>query len=192
MGADLVGGEALHVGERAGDGEAEGVIAPYGRARQIVDVHVAAVLVEILQDLLEDDLSFELDVREAGRGEQIAHDLESARQFGRVKGNLVERVVAAGLGVERSSHALDRVVELEGVGEARGASKQHVLDKMRQTVCSTGLVAGAHPGIERDLGGVQVRSLDGDQAEAVGKARAKHPVGRRGERKVRAPLPRFY
>ena len=73
-------------------------------------------IVEVLEDLLEDDLAFELDVAERGRREQIAEDLQAARHLPRVQRDLVERVVAAGLGVQRPAELLDRA------GSARTSS----------------------------------------------------------------------
>ena len=55
--------------------------------------------------------------------------------------DLVERVVAPGLGVEGAAERLDGVIQRIGVGEARRAAEEHVLEEVRQAVVSDGLVA---------------------------------------------------
>ena len=109
---------------------AERVVAPRQPPRLVVDVDVAAAIVEVFQDLLDDDLAFEVDVAERRRREQVAQDVQPARHLLRVQADLVERVVAPGLGVQRAAQLLDRQVQRERAGVAPRAAKQHVLEEM--------------------------------------------------------------
>ena len=124
-------GEPTHVLERPGDGKPQRVLAPDLLARLVVDVHVAPAVVEILEDLLDDDLALEIDVLELGRAEQIAQDLHPPLKLPRVQRDLVERVVASRLGVERAAQLFDGQVQRERRRVARRSPEQHVFQKVR-------------------------------------------------------------
>ncbi len=126
--------EATHVLERPGDRKPERVLAPDLLARLVVDVHVAPAVVEVFENLLDDDLALEIDVLELRRAEQIAEDLHPALKLPRVQRDLIERVVAPGLGVEGAAQLLDRQVQRERRRVARRPPEQHVLQKVRDPV----------------------------------------------------------
>jgi hypothetical protein len=52
----------------------------------------------------------------------------------RLEGKLEQAVIAAGLGMQRRAEPLDCGVERERGRIALGASKQHVLDEMREPI----------------------------------------------------------
>ena len=170
--------EAAHVGERPRDREAERVIAPELHARAVVDVDVPAAVVEVLEDFFEDDLPLELDVAQLGRPEKVAQDVHPAAQVPRVEPDLVERVVAAGLGVQRPAQLLDRQVQRVGRRVPLGPAEEHVLEEMREPVRLPPLVARAGPHVQVQRGRVQVRCFDDHQRQTVRKFRPAHPVRR--------------
>ena len=121
----------------------------------------------VLVHLLEDDAALDVDVGEATAAEDLAEQLEPAEQRLGVQRDLVERVVAAGLGVERAAERLDGVVERVGVGQPLGAAKQHVLEEVRQPVVRRRFVARADPRVHDDRDRVQVRQLDRDDGQPI-------------------------
>ncbi len=171
--------EPPHVAERPGDRIADaGLIAPGQLARLIVDVDVAPAVVEVLEDLFDDDLALELDVAKLRRAEEIAQDLHAALDVPRVERDLIERVVAPGLGVQRAAQLLDRAVERHRRRVERRAAKQHVLEEVRQAVGRALFVARAGAHIEADRRAVQVRRLDGHHPQPVRQQGTAHPVRR--------------
>jgi hypothetical protein len=104
-------------------GKPSGCFPPRQAARLVVDVDVAPAIVEVLQDLLDDDLSFQIDVAKRGRRKQIAKNVEAARHLLRVQRDLVERIVAAGLRVQCSAQLFNREVERERAGIAARSAK---------------------------------------------------------------------
>jgi hypothetical protein len=126
--------ESAHVAERPGDGKSERVFTPELAARLVVDVDVAPPIVEVLEDLLDDNLPLEIDVPELRRREEITQDLHPALEVPRIERDLVERIVAPRLGVERAPQLLDRQVQRERRRVAGRPSEQHVFQKMRQPI----------------------------------------------------------
>jgi hypothetical protein len=133
--------EALEVGLGADDVLAQGALGPQGAAGDGVGVHQAAVLVELVEALFDDDGALGLDAVEDGAVQEVG---EQARAGGELVG--VEPVaVAAGLprgpGVEGGAHALRAAVDLVGVGHARTPLEDHVLEEVRKPMILRGFVA---------------------------------------------------
>ena len=124
-----------------GDREAQRMPRPESLARQIVGVDATTSFIEIVEDFLEHDGSFEIEVRESGRQEEVAQNAEGVPEIARVQRDLIEGVVASRLANEHSATLLDGAVERERVGVARAPAKQHVLHEVRQPVVAHPLVA---------------------------------------------------
>jgi hypothetical protein len=165
--AHVGGREPLHVLARPGDLLPQAVRREHQRARAVVQVHVAPALIQILGELLQDDLALELDLRQARRAQQLAQDLHPARDRLRLERDLVERVVASGLGVQRAAQLLDGEIQLVRAGQSLGPAEQHVLEEMGQPVVGRGLVARAHLGVHHQRGAMQMRELHGHDPKAV-------------------------
>ena len=133
---------ALHVGEcesldiaaGADDALAQRVVVEDEAARDVVRVDLDAVLVVVLVDLLEDQRALELDLGESRAGQELAEQVDRGGYVRGLQRELEQRVIAAGLGVERGAEPLDRRVERERGRIALGPPKQHVLDEVRQAV----------------------------------------------------------
>jgi len=82
-----------------------------------------APLVEVLEDLLEHHGPFELDVREEGRGKEIAEDAQNVAELAWMELHLIERIVPAGFSAQHSAALFDGAVEREGRRKARRAAK---------------------------------------------------------------------
>ena len=152
------------------------MVAPRQPARLVVDVDVAPAIVEVLEDLLDDDLALEIDVAKRGRREQVAQDVEAARHLLRVQRDLVERVVAAGLGVQRAAQLLDRQVERE---RARDSGPS------RETACARGSATGRSSRASRSASrrarrGRRWRCAGAASRWSAGAARWTGARGRRG------------
>src|SRR5205823_5787453 len=116
---------------RADDALAERMVVEHEAARDVVRVDLDAVLVIVLVDLLEDELALELDIGESRTAEELPEQLDRRRHMDRLERELEQRIVAAGLGVQRRAEALDGSIQGERGRIALGAAKQHVLDEMR-------------------------------------------------------------
>ena len=139
------------------------MIGPNLLAREVVDVHLVAVLVEVLQDLLAHDLLLGCQAPEGRLRGDLAEDAEARPdRLGR-EHDLVKHVVGVGRRVERAAEALDGAVERVRRRPALGAAKQHVLDQVAQAVGARGLVARAGAAVQDQRHPVQVGLLDGDQ-----------------------------
>ena len=99
VGADHPLVEAVEGAEAAGDGVAERVVGVEDGAGDVVGVDVAAVVVEVLQDLLADDAALDLDLREAGGHGDLGEQGEDALEVDRRHGDAHHAVVDVGGGV---------------------------------------------------------------------------------------------
>ena len=118
----------------AGDGEAERVVAVDERAREVVGVDLAPLVVEVLEDLLGDDAPLDVDVEEGRLRQHLAE--ERARRVERL-GRQRERedaVVDLRRREERPAEALEREVDLVGARDARRSPVDHVLEEMADAV----------------------------------------------------------
>ena len=130
-----------------GDAIAERMIAATpSRARQVVDVDVAPVLVEILVASPRGRCAARGRCRRNAGVAKISPKSSSRRlQRLGVQRDLVERVVAPGLGVERAAERLDGVVERVRRRAAAGAAEQHVLEEVRQAVVARASRSASRP-----------------------------------------------
>ena len=112
------------------------------------------------------------------QAQRLAQDLEAARHLPRMQRDLVQRVIAAGLCVQRSAQLLYGEVQRERAGIAARSAEQHVFQEVRQPVRGRRLVSrpGAH--VEADAGRVEVRRFDCQKPEAVGEPGTRDAVGR--------------
>ena len=165
--AHVVDREPLDVGARADDALAQRVVLEQQAARDVIGIDLDALLVVVFVDLLEHQLALELDVGEPRAGQQLAEHVERRRGQRGVERELEQRVVAAGLGVQRRAQLLDRGVERERGRVALGAAEQHVLGEVRQPVVVGLLEPCADLDEQGTHGGVQVRERDGGDREAV-------------------------
>jgi hypothetical protein len=128
--AHVVEREPLDVGARADDALAERVVLEHQAARDVVGVDLDALLVVVLVELLEDELALELDVGELRARQQLAEDVDRGVDQLGLEGELEQRVIAAGLGVQRRTEPLDGGVERERRRVALRAAEQHVLGEV--------------------------------------------------------------
>jgi hypothetical protein len=147
------------------------VIGEQEPARQVGAVDLRAALVVVLVELLEDELALELEVGEARAGEQLAEELQSAIDQGRDQGDLEQRVIAAGLGVERAAQRLEGEVDVVRGRVPLGPAEQHVLDEVAESVVLRSLEPGPHLHVQDQACGVEVRQVDRHHAQAVRQAR---------------------
>ena len=131
------------------------------------------------RDLLEDDLSFGVDIRERRPEDHVRHDVERAlepvvRDSGVENGRLPRgrRVQLSSELVEDLRDLLRRV--------ARRALEEQVLDEVRDARARDGLVPGAGPDPEPERDRAHTRDALGDDALAgreLGELRLRHAAG---------------
>jgi hypothetical protein len=169
--AHVGGGEALDVLSRSDDALSERVILEREAARDVVRVDLDAILVVVLVDLLEDQGALELDLREPRARQQLAEEHDAGRDVRRLECELEQRVVAAGLGLQRRAEVLDRGVEGERCRVLLGPAKQHVLDEVGQPVVLGGLEPGPHLHEHRAHRRVEVGQCDCRHGQSVAQRR---------------------
>ncbi len=108
----------------AGDREAQRMVAVDERARDVVGVDLAAVVVEVLEDLLGDDAALDVDVEEGRLGEHLAEERAGFVERLRRKREREDPVIDLRRREERTAQALEG--EVDGV-RARHALRQHGL-----------------------------------------------------------------
>jgi hypothetical protein len=182
-------GEALHVLGRPDDPLGQRVALEQDPARDVSAVDLGAALVEVLGQLLEDELALELEVGEQRPPEQLAEQLHADLDQAGHQRHLEQRVVAPGLGVERPAQRLDGEVDVVRGGVPLGAAEQHVLDEVAEPVVLGALQPRPHLHVQDETGSVEVRQLDGDDAQlARGHGGARLDVGQHGwRRSTRGP-----
>ena len=103
----IVLAQSAHGLPRTGDLLPERVRLEEGPLREIVDVDVAPLLVDLVEDLLEDDFAFELDFLEERTRQHVAEHGEGELEPLRVDGRVVVAVVARGHAVQVPADVLD-------------------------------------------------------------------------------------
>src|SRR5215203_3004961 len=125
----IVGGKRLQRLGRAKNGVAVGMLRPEGFGMELEDEIVRRIGDPV--DLLQDDVSFRLEIALAQQGmaDQIGEDLDCQGQVRVENMSLVAGVVSAGECVEASAADLQLQSELLG-GPTLGAFEDHVLEQM--------------------------------------------------------------
>ena len=136
-------------------------------AGDVVGVDLDALLVVVLVELLEDELALELDVGETRTRQKLTEHVDRRVDQLGLEGELEQRVIAAGLGVQGRAQPLDGGVERERGRIALGAAEQHVLGEVREPVVVGDLEPRADLDEQRTHGRVQVGQRDGGHREAV-------------------------
>src|SRR5262249_44132986 len=134
---------------------------------EVVDVDVAALRVDLVEDLLEDHLALELDLLEQRPGQHVAEDGERRLDPGRVDRRVIIPVITSSYAVERAAAVLHQRVHAPAVRVALAAAEEEVLEEVRDAVAHRGLVTRAGPHVGGDHPGVQVRKLDRHDPQAV-------------------------
>ena len=163
--------EAPDVLLAAGDREAERVVAVDERAREVVGVDLAPLVVEVLEDLLEDDAPLDVDVEERRLREHLAE--EGARLVERL-GRERERedaVVDLRRREERAAEPLEGEVHRVRARHAPRAPVDHVLEEVADAVVLARLEARADARPERDVRAVKLGLRGDDDPQAVGQGR---------------------
>jgi hypothetical protein len=143
---------------------------------QVVHVDVPPVLVDLVEDLLEDDLALELHFLEEGPREHVPEHRERHFHAARMDGRVVVAVVPGGDAVQVPAHVLDQRIERPAVRIPGAAAEEQVLEEVGDAVQARVLVAGSGADVGGQHAGVEVRQLDGDDAEPVSQHALVHRV----------------
>ena len=155
----------------AGDREAQRVVAVDERARQVVRIDLAALVVEVLEDLLEHDAALDVDVAGTPAARAPRRTARSPRRATRAAGT-ARRSRGRPASTRRASRrALEREVHRVGARDAARAAVDHVLEEVADAVVLARLEARADARPERDVRTVQRRQRRHDDAQPVGERR---------------------
>jgi hypothetical protein len=138
-----------------------------GALGEVVDVDVAPLLVHLVENLLEDDLALQLDFLEERTRQHVAQHGERQLEALRMDGRVVVAVIARRDAVQVATDVFHDRVERPAIWIAGAPAEEEVLEEMGNTVDARLLVARSRPYVRRQHSRVQVRELDGDDAQPV-------------------------
>jgi hypothetical protein len=136
-------------------------------AREVVRVHLAPVVVLVLEDLVADDPLLDLDVEEGRPAEDLTEEERRGVERLLRQGEGEDAEVGLRRGIQVPADSLERIVHRVRAGEPRRAAVDHVLEEVAQTVGRRGLVARAGAHVERDVNAVELRLRCDEDAQPV-------------------------
>jgi hypothetical protein len=167
MPLQILVGEALQVGPGPVDRLAQGVILKRVLVGDDVQIDLAAPIVEGIQDLFQDDRTFDVDVPKVGRRKHPAQEFGGLADELGVDRGLVARVVPGRVAVQEAAQVFHGRVEGRGVRVTFATPEEHVLQEVRQAIAAGLFMAAAHPSEDRDGRRVEVGHGDGHHRQSV-------------------------
>ena len=160
--------EAADVLLAARDREPQRMVPVDERARDVVRVDLVALVVEVLEDLLEDDAALDVDVEERRLREHLAEERAGLVERLRRKREREDAVVDLRRREEQPAEPLEREVHRVRARHAARAPVNHVLEEVADAVVLARLEPRADARPERDVRAVKLGLRGDDHPQAVG------------------------